>query len=152
MARKRTSERNTMSETQVLDAPTDNTDAVQEFDGTDTNTDTDTDEGNGPVRHVFNVGDQATVVRGKLRGRRGVILRRNAVDETYAMELDGGTLAIVNAKNLKPPVDSTISMRALVSVLAEFAAHEPDTAVRLASALDAIAPEVSVKLNEALAA
>jgi hypothetical protein len=106
--------------------------------------------------HTFNQGDEATVIRGKLRGRKGSILKHNATAGTYAVELEDGTLAVVNAGNLKAPVDSTISVRALVAALAGFgqAADSPDrdAVIRLAAMLDEVSPGTSVKLNEAFSA
>lgn len=106
--------------------------------------------------HKFNVGDEATVIRGKLRGRKGQIIAHNEADGTYAVTLDGGTLAVVNAGNLKAPQDSTISVAALVKALHGFGQEagtpDRDAAVRLAAMLDEAAPGVSVKLNEAFSA
>lgn len=101
--------------------------------------------------HSFNVGDEASVIRGKLRGRKGNILAFNPGDKTYAITLDGGTLAVVNAANLKAPQDSTVSVQALVSVLRDFRSEDEGLITRLASALDAVTPGISAKLNEATA-
>jgi hypothetical protein len=121
----------------------------------DENTATEAEAGTTEGGHTFNQGDEATVIRGKLRGRKGTILKHNPTAETYAVELEDGTLAVVNAKNLKAPQDSTISVRALVTVLAGFgqSAGSPDhdAAVRIAAMLDEVSPGTSVKLNEALA-
>jgi|ERR1041384_5441360 hypothetical protein len=138
---------------------------VQEDTVTDTDTTTEiqgeTTEGQAEAGtvdggHTFNQGDTASVIRGKLRGRKGTILKHNPTAETYAVELEDGTLAVVNAKNLKAPQDSTVSVSALVSALASFGAEagssDEDAAIRLANALDATVPGVSVKLHEALAA
>lgn len=113
---------------------------------------TEPEAGTEAAGHKFNTGDEATVIRGKLRGRKGVIMAYSEADQTYAVTLDGGTLAVVNAKNLKAPVDSTVSVKAIVSALAEFGQtpEDRDAANRLAAALDAVVPGVSVKLNEAM--
>lgn len=106
--------------------------------------------------HKFNVGDEATVIRGKLRGRKGEIIAFNEADGTYAVRLDGGTLSVVNSGNLKAPQDSTVSVKALVNALAGFGQEagtpDRDAAVRLAAMLDEVAPGTSVKLNEAFGA
>jgi hypothetical protein len=112
---------------------------------------TEAQEGTAEAGHTFNIGDEARVIRGKLRGRNGKILAFNEADKTYAITLDGGTLAVVNAGNLKAPADSTVSIAALVGVLHGFPFSHPDDAQRFASALDAVAPGVSAKLNEASA-
>jgi hypothetical protein len=108
------------------------------------------------TNHTFNIGDEATVIRGKLRGRKGAILAYNEGDKTYAITLDGGTLAVVNAGNLKPPVDSTVSVRAIVAALAGFGQEagsaDRDAVVRLAAMLDEVAPGTSAKLTEAFSA
>jgi hypothetical protein len=108
-------------------------------------------EGTAEAGHTFNVGDEARVVRGKLRGRNGKILAFNQGDKTYAITLEDGTLAVVNAGNLKAPADSTVSIAALVGVLHGFPFASPDDAVRFAAALDEVAPGVSAKLSEASA-
>jgi hypothetical protein len=112
---------------------------------------TEAEAGTAEAGHTFNIGDEARVIRGKLRGRNGKILAFNEADKTYAITLDGGTLAVVNAGNLKAPADSTVSIAALVGVLHGFPFSHPDDAQRFASALDAVAPGVSAKLNEASA-
>lgn len=118
----------------------------------------ETDETTAPAEtttestHTFNVGDEASVVRGKYRGQKATILKHNSAQKTYAVELEDGTFTVVNSGNLKAPVDSTVSVRALVGVLASFQSTDPDVIGRLAAALDAVAPGVSVKLNEATAA
>lgn len=103
------------------------------------------------VTHVFNPGDVATVVRGKYRQQKMTVVMFSAEDKTYAGKLENGTLIVVNGTNLKPPADSTISISALVGVLAKFQeGPESDQLVqRIAAALDEVAPEVSIKLNEA---
>lgn len=110
---------------------------------------TEAEAGTVEAGHTFNVGDEARVVRGKLRGQNGKILAYSATDKTYAINLDSGTLATVNAANLKAPADSTVSVRALVSALADF--QDRDAAIRLAAHLDATVPGVSGKFNEATA-
>lgn len=141
------SENTTMSDTQATEVQDENAEGTEP---------TQAEAGTVDAGHTFNQGDTATVIRGKLRGRKGQILKYNPAGETYAIELDGGDLAVVNAKNLKAPVDSTVSVSALVSALAEFGAQagsvDEDSAIRLANALDAKVPGVSVKLHEALAA
>jgi hypothetical protein len=101
--------------------------------------------------HKFNVGDEATVIRGKLRGRKGSILKHNPNADTYAVELEDGTLAVVNAANLKAPVDSTVSVKALVSALAGLQADDPTTTARVAALIDTVAPGFSAKLAESTA-
>lgn len=108
-------------------------------------------EGTADAGHTFNVGDVARVIRGKLRGQNGKIIAFNEGDKTYAITLESGTLAVVNAANLKAPADSTVSIQALVKVLSSFQFADPSEAVRLASALDEFAPGTSAKLNEATA-
>ena len=129
-----------INETQ--DTPTENPDA----EGTEGQ---EPEAGTEAAGHVFNVGDEARVVRGKLRTQHGQIIAYNEADKTYAIKLASGTLAVVNAANLKAPQDSTVSVRALVAALASF--EDRDAAVRLAAALDATVPGVSAKLNEATA-
>jgi hypothetical protein len=106
-------------------------------------------------KHVFNEGDQGTIVRGRHRGQKATVVRYSPTAGTYVVELDDkdGTLIVINVGNLRAPQDSTISVRALVQVMATFQDNEPDEMAmqRLATALDKIAPEVSVKLNEAMA-
>ncbi len=125
---------------------------AQENEATENPTEAGTTEGG----HTFNQGDEATVIRGKLRGRKGSILKHNATAGTYAVELEDGTLAVVNAGNLKAPVDSTVSVRAIVAALAGFGQEagtpDRDAAVRLAAMLDEVAPGTSAKLNEAFSA
>lgn len=114
-----------------------------------------TEAGTAEGGHTFNVGDEASVIRGKLRGRKGEVIAFNEGDKTYAVKLEDGTLAVLNAGNLKAPVDSTVSVRALVGVLAGFGqsigSPDHDAAVRIAAMLDEVAPGTSTKLNEALA-
>lgn len=125
----------------------------------DTQTDTQenpaTEAGTAEGGHKFNVGDTATVIRGKLRGQKGEILTYDQAGDQYAVKLESGTLAVLNGGNLKAPVDSTISVRSLVGVLAGFGqsvgSPDHDAAVRIAAMLDEVAPGTSVKLNEALA-
>lgn len=103
--------------------------------------------------HKFNIGDTASVVRGKLRGQTGEIISYDKAGDQYAVKLESGSLAVLNGGNLKAPKDSTISVRALVSALAGFGQEagtaDRDAAVRLATMLDEVAPGTSVKLNEA---
>lgn len=112
--------------------------------------------GTADAGHKFNIGDTATVVRGKFRGQAGEIVSFSPADNQYAVKLESGTLAVVNSTNLKAPVDSTISVRALVAALAGFGqsigSPDHDAAIRLAAMLDEAAPGTSVKLNEALSA
>lgn len=118
---------------------------------TQTVEETESAEATQATKHTFNVGDDATVIRGKDRGRKATIIKHNVTGKTYAVELDGGDLVVVNEGNLKAPVDFTVSVRALVGVLAQFATSDPDVITRLAAALGAVAPGVSAKLNEASA-
>jgi len=123
--------------------------------GTENTEGTEPEAGTEATNHTFNVGDEASVIRGKLRGRKGEIIAFNEGDKTYAVKLEDGTLAVLNAGNLKAPVDSTVSVRALVAVLAGFGQEagtaDRDAAVRIAAMLDSVAPGTSVKLNEAYA-
>lgn len=112
---------------------------------------TEPEAGTAEAGHTFNTGDEARVIRGKLRGQNGKILAYSATDKTYAVMLDSGTLATLNAGNLKAPADSTVSIAALVGVLHGFQFSDSADAVRFAAALDAVAPGVSAKLNEASA-
>lgn len=112
---------------------------------------TETQDGTADGGHTFNVNDTVRVVRGKLRTRTGKILAYSEKDNTYSVFLDDGTLAVLNAGNLKAPADSTVSVAALVYVLGSFQFADADEANRLAAALDAVAPGVSAKLNEASA-
>lgn len=121
---------------------------------TDTDETTDATEAEtteATAKHTFNVGDQANVVRGKHRGLKGSILKHNVAGKTYAVELEDGSLIVVNAGNLKPPADSTVSVAALVSVLAAFQATDPDVTQRLVGALEGVTPGIAGKLAEATA-
>lgn len=115
-----------------------------------------TEAGTEAAGHKFNVGDEATVIRGKFRGRKGEIIAHTESDNTYAVRLDGGTLSVLNAGNLKAPQDSTVSVSALVKALHGFGQEagpaDRDAAIRLAAMLDEAVPGVSVKLNEAFSA
>lgn len=140
------------------EATAEQTAPIQEDTVTDVteNTETQTEgqepeAGTAEAGHTFNVGDEARVIRGKLRGQNGKILAYSKTDNTYAITLESGTLATVNAGNLKAPADSTVSVTALVGVLSSFQFADADEATRLAAALDAVAPGVSAKLNEASA-
>lgn len=112
--------------------------------------------GTADAGHTFNVGDTATVVRGKFRGQAGEIVSFSPSDNQYAVRLESGTLTVLNAGNLKAPVDSTVSVRALVGVLVGFGQEagtpDRDAAVRIAAMLDEVAPGTSAKFNEALSA
>lgn len=144
------SENTIMSDTQTTEVQDGNAESTTETEGTQA------EAGTVDAGHTFNPGDTASVIRGKLRGRKGQILAYSASEQTYAINLDGGTLATVNAKNLKAPADTTVSVSALVSTLVEFGAEagstDEDAVIRFANALDAKVPGVSVKLHEALAA
>jgi hypothetical protein len=138
-------------------AQTAETATVQEDTVTDineTNATEDQTEGQEPeagtvaAGHVFNVGDKARVIRGKLRGQNGKIIAFNEADKTYAITLDSGTLAVVNAGNLKAPADSTLSVQALVGVLAKLQADDPTTTARVAALVDEVSPGFSAKLAE----
>jgi hypothetical protein len=148
---KRGSTTQSESETQTVDQ---NTEASTEAQDNETNP--AVEAGTAEGGHTFNVGDSASVIRGKLRGRKGQVIAFNEGDKTYAVKLEDGTLAVLNAGNLKAPVDSTVSVRALVEVLATFGGQagspDEDAAIRLANALDTAIPGVSVKLHEALSA
>jgi len=114
-------------------------------------------EGTVAGGHKFNLGDEATVIRGKLRGRKGEIISYDESEDKYALKMsDNGQLTVVNAANLKAPQDSTVSVAALVKALHGFGQEagsaDRDAAVRLAAMLDEITPGVSVKLNEAFGA
>jgi ribosomal protein L24 len=98
--------------------------------------------------HTFNIGDKARVIRGKLRGQNGKIIAFNEADKTYAITLDSGTLAVVNAGNLKAPADSTVSVQALVAALATLQADDPTTTARVAALIDSVSPGFSAKLAE----
>ena len=129
-------------------------DTVTDNNETPENVNTDATEpeaGTAEAGHTFNVGDIARVIRGKLRGQNGKILAYSATDKTYAITLESGTLATVNAANLKAPADSTVSISALVGILHGFPFADSEDAVKLAAALDAVAPGVSTKLAEASA-
>lgn len=140
---------------QTEDTVTETTEAQTEAPNTDPQNETP-EAGTADGGHKFNVGDTATVVRGKFRGQAGTIVSFSESDNQYAVRLESGTLTVLNAANLKAPVDSTISTRALVAVLAGFgqSAGSPDhdAALRIAAMLDEVAPGTSVKLNEALSA
>lgn len=123
-------------------------DTVTDVIDTDTET-TEAQEGTAEAGHTFNVGDVARVIRGKLRGQNGKIIAFNEADKTYAITLDSGTLAVVNAANLKAPADSTVSVAAIVAAVK--ATLSPEDAVRLAAALDEYTPGFSAKYNEATA-
>lgn len=134
---------------------------VQEDTVTDVNTDETTEgqtEGQEPeagteaAGHKFNVGDEARVIRGKLRGRNGKIIAFNEANKTYAITLEDGTLSVVNAANLKAPADSTVSVQALVGVLAQLQADDPTTTARVAALIDSVSPGFSAKLAEHTAA
>jgi hypothetical protein len=150
MARGRTTQATSESENTTVSQDEINPDATAETAGTEA------EAGTAEGGHTFNVGDEASVIRGKLRGRKGSILKYNATDKTYAVELEDGTLAVLNAGNLKAPVDSTVSVRALVSTLAGFGQEagtaDRDAVVRIAAMLDSVAPGTSVKLAEAFSA
>jgi hypothetical protein len=125
---------------------------MSDINGTqDTAEGTEAEAGTAEAGHTFNVGDEARVIRGKLRGQNGKILAYSATDKTYAISLESGTLATVNAANLKAPADSTVSISALVGILHGFPFADSEDAVKLAAALDAVAPGVSTKLAEASA-
>lgn len=133
-------------------ATTAETASVQEDTVTDINETAETtevQEGTAEAGHTFNVGDVARVIRGKLRGQNGKIIAFNEADKTYAITLDSGTLAVVNAANLKAPADSTVSVAAIVAAVK--ATLSPEDAVRLAAALDEYTPGFSAKYNEATA-
>lgn len=103
--------------------------------------------------HIFNPGDVATVVRGKFRQQKFTILKYSEAKGQYTGELEDGGFTVLNATNLKPPTDSTVSVAAVVDVVAKLQ-QDPETAdfaQRLALAMDEIVPEFSVKLNEATA-
>lgn len=57
---------------------------------------------------VFEIGNKATVMRGKHRGKIAEILTTPDMDGQYAVKLDDGTLDIQNAANLKAPAEGTI--------------------------------------------
>jgi hypothetical protein len=124
------------------------TDTINETEATEGQED-ETGTANGG--HQFNIGDAARVIRGKLRGRNGKILAHNEADKTYAITLEDGTLAVVNAGNLKAPADSTVSVQALVGVLGQLQADDPTTTARVAALIDSVSPGFSTKLAEATA-
>jgi ribosomal protein L24 len=64
-----------------------------------------TNESEAPV---FQVGDKVTVMRGKLKGGRAEILSPADPEGQYAVRMDTGALAVLNAVNLKAPAESTI--------------------------------------------
>lgn len=123
--------------------------AEQENTEMTTNTEVQDETGTAEGGHKFNEGDEATVIRGRLRTRKGTILKYNPSTDTYAVQLLDGdkALAVINAGNLKAPAESTVSVQAVVRVLAAF--EDQDAALRLAAALDEVAPGTSIKLNEA---
>lgn len=57
---------------------------------------------------MFEIGDKATVMRGKYRGRQAEILTTADTDGQYAVKLDNGVLDIQNATNLKAPAEGTV--------------------------------------------
>lgn len=56
---------------------------------------------------MFETGNVATVMRGKLRGHEVEILGP-AVDESYPVKIKEGGYAVINAVNLKAPAEGTI--------------------------------------------
>lgn len=141
--------RNTTQTAQTEDTVSDVTEAQETAD--------EAQEGTVAGGHKFNIGDEATVIRGKLRGRKGQIISYDQGEDKYALTMaDNGQLTVVNAANLKAPQDSTVSVAALVKALHGFGQEagsaDRDAAVRLAAMLDEVTPGVSVKLNEAFGA
>ncbi len=97
----------------------------------------------------FNEGDHVGVTRGKLRGQRGRVISYDPDANQYAVKLESGTLVVLNAASVKAPADSTVSVRALVRVLAAFQDTDLEVVSRLAAALEPVAPGISAKLNKA---
>lgn len=94
--------------------------------------------------HIFESGDTFTTVRGRLAGRTGTVLKRNAGAGTYAVEMSDGTLCVLKDGNLKPPAESVIGARALGDVIAGLADDlGPDALSALVVALSAVIPGVA---------
>jgi hypothetical protein len=114
------------------------------------NTDVVSDESSAAP--AFKANDPIVVKRGKLARRTGSVLKYSPQDQTYALTLDDGTLAVVNATNVKAPEGSSISVHDLASVLARFRDDETrPTAWAIAKDLDEVSPGISGKLEEAWA-
>jgi hypothetical protein len=88
---------------------------------------------------MFDTGTKATITRGKYRGKVAEILSAADPEGQHAVKLEDGTVAVVNASNLKAPDEATISEAKLAAEIQTAAGDESDNP----SVLNALAKLVS---------
>lgn len=104
--------------------------------------------------HVFETGDRATIMRGKLKGQEVQIMGPAANDEYPVKLVNGDGYAVVNAVNLKAPAEGTIGAGKLAAEIQTAASdlaygdHDPRTILQsLVSRLEADLPGLGGRVS-----
>lgn len=86
---------------------------------------------------MFKPGDEITIARGTYRKQTATVVE--ASNEKYAVKLPDGTLAVINAVNVRTPAEVSISASDLADA---FSIYADDFPVELVELLDALEKEV----------
>ena len=102
---------------------------------------------------MFEIGDKAAVMRGKDRGKSAEILAPADPEGKYAVKLDNGTVAVINAVNLKAPAEGTIGAGKLAAEIQtavgdiEVTSSAQDILMALVSRLEADIPGLGGRIS-----
>jgi hypothetical protein len=86
---------------------------------------------------MFEVGDKAQVMRGQFRGKSAEILTPADPEQKYAVRFDDGSVAVINAVNLKAPAEGSISAGRLAAEI-QTSVNDAEGNSPLANALQAL--------------
>lgn len=66
---------------------------------------------------LFKVNDEITIMRGLHKGMIGTVRDVSEIAQTYAVKLQDGVLAVINAVNVRVPAEATITATDLADAL-----------------------------------
>lgn len=90
----------------------------------------------------YEAGQTLTVMRGKTRGQSAEVIGVDSTNQSYAVKYVDGTFGVINAVNVKEPVEATIGAGKLAELVqATLDAHPAAEVTQLQDLL--------VRLNEA---
>lgn len=101
-----------------------------------------TEQSEPPVQQ-YGTGDEISIMRGKHRGATAIVVTYSSATAEYAVKFPDGCLGVINAVNVRGPVEVSITDGQLAQAFGDFGGEIP---ARVMDALEALAPGITAKI------